>query len=169
MAHAASTPTASGGLTASAPCVPGPFGTCTPQAAYIVSVQASGSTITLKDNGGNTGTITLSGFTASGGLTASAPCVPGPFGTCSTPAVYITSFTGSGSSITVTDNGGHTGTITLSGAVASGGLTASAPCTPGPFGTCPPAPANIVSIHGSGSTITIGDDGGHTGTTTLAP
>ena len=134
--HTETTPTASGGLTASTTCVIGSFGQCTYPAAYIVSVTASGSTITLADDGGHTATIALSGFTASGGLTASTACVIGSFGQCTYPAAYITSFNASGSSITLTDDGGHTGTISLSGAVASGGLTASTTCVIGSFGQC---------------------------------
>jgi flagellar basal body rod protein FlgF len=169
MAHAQSSPTASGGLTASTSCVIGSFGQCTYPPANIVSVTASGSTITLADDGGHTGTITLSGFTASGGLTASTSCVVGSFGQCTYPPAYIVSFNASGSSITLTDDGGHTGTISLSGALASGGLTASTSCVIGSFGQCTYPPAYIVSINASGASITIDDDGGHTGTTTLSP
>jgi hypothetical protein len=168
-AHTESNPSASGGLTASTTCVVGSFGICTYPAAYITSVTASGSTITLTDDGGHTGTIALSGFTASGGLTASTTCVVGSFGICTYPAAYITSFNASGSTITITDDGGHTGTISLSGAVASGGLTASTTCVVGSFGICTYPAAYIVSINASGSSITIGDDGSHTGTTTLSP
>jgi hypothetical protein len=112
---------------------------------------------------------TESNPTASGGLTASTTCVVGSFGQCTYPPAYITSFNASGSTITVTDDGGHTGTISLSGAVASGGLTASTTCVVGSFGQCTYPPAYIVAINASGSSITIGDDGSHTGTTTLAP
>jgi hypothetical protein len=167
--HADATPTASGGLTASTTCVIGSFGICTYPPAYIVSINASGSSITVGDDGSHTGTISLSGFTASGGLTASTTCVIGSFGICTYPPAYITAVTASGTSITVSDDGGHSATIALSGAHASGGLTASTTCVVGSFGICTYPPAYITSVTASGSSITVADDGGHTGIITLSP
>ena len=81
----------------------------------ITEVTASGgNTITVRDNVGNAGTITLSGATASGGLSSA----------------FITGITASGgNTITVRGASGETGLITLSGARASGGLNTA--CTEG--------------------------------------
>jgi hypothetical protein len=90
--------------------------------------------------------------TASGGLSASCGI------TCSN--AWIGSISASGNQITVRDNGGHTGIITLTGFTASGGLGASCGIT------C--SNAWIVSITASGgNTITVRDNGGHTGIITL--
>lgn len=99
------TPTASGSVTP----------TCGDTGCYsITQVTAAGNTLTVRDGFGNTSTITLSGATASGGLTS----------------FYITGITASGgNTITVRGASGETGTITLSGAKASGGL--NTPCTEG--------------------------------------
>jgi hypothetical protein len=120
----------------------------------IQGVTASGNVITIRDNGGHTGTITLAGTTASGGLTATPNC---GLSNC-TPA--ITSISASGSNvITVRDNMGHTGSIVLSGALASGGLGATLNCG---LTNCVPA---ILSVSGSGSNgFTITDNGSHIGT-----
>ncbi len=71
---------------------------------YITAVTASGNVITVRDNGGHSGTITLSGATTSdGGLTASCfMCNP-----------YITAVTAQSNAIIVEDNGGNSGYITL--------------------------------------------------------
>jgi hypothetical protein len=103
------TVTAKGGLRANC-------GLCN---SYIISVVASGNTIAIKDNGGHTGNIVLTGATATGGLTASCMF-------CNN--IWIKSFIASGHTITVQDADGHTGTITVSGATLSsmsGGLVAS--------------------------------------------
>lgn len=101
-------PTASGGFQA-ARC----FGQLFPA---IRAVSASGgSTITFSDRCGNTGSITLSGATASGAFTA-GPCGSGNY-------IHAVGASG-GSTIVFSDRCGNTGTITLSGASASGGLTA---------------------------------------------
>jgi len=92
--------------------------------AGIYSISASGSTITLKDNGGHTGTITLTGGTATGSFTASIPSGGCGLTNCPPPLLYSITATG-GTAIAVKDGAGHTGTITLSGLVAQGGLTAS--------------------------------------------
>jgi hypothetical protein len=115
----------------------------------IKSIQASGSTITLQDNGGHTGTITLTGFTASGGLTASCGqlCNGG----------VINSVTASGTNvITLVDQAGHTGHITLTGATASGGFTGSCGVTCGP-----PGVAAIVA--GGGNGLNMNDTYNHYG------
>ena len=112
--------TASGGLAAYCDinCGAGGF-------PWIVSVTASGNTITVTDDASpaNTGTITLSSGTASGGLTAS--CNNGCNGAPAFPAIL--SMIASGHTITLRDSDGNTGTITLSGITLSGGLTASCP------------------------------------------
>lgn len=96
--------------------------------------------------------------TASGGLTGYCS---GQI--CSGPAP-IAAITASGSAITVQDDYGHTGTITLSGATASGGLTGY--CGTGGF--CRP-PVPIVAVTASGSNaITVTDYYGHTGTITVS-
>jgi len=140
--HNLATVTASGGLTAG-----GCFMTnCYPR---ITSVTASGNAITLKDQNGNTGTITLSGAAASGGLTA---------GGCFMTNCYprITSFTASGNAITLKDQNGQTGTITLSGATASGGLTAGG-CL---MTNCYP---RITSVTAQSNTIILKDQNGNNG------
>ncbi len=149
--HNPVTVTASGGLTAT---VCGGFaGSCSP--GSITSVTASGTNqITVTDDGGHTGTITLSGFTASGGLTATQ-C--GGFGGSCGPGV-ITEVTASGNTITIKDSGGHTGTMTLSGATASGGLTA---CDPS-FAGCANG-SSIYSVVAQSNTIGLQDHGGHHG------
>ncbi len=91
--------------------------------------------------------------TSQTGMTASATC-----GLCNVTPV-INAITASGNVITLHDNGGHTATITLSNATASGGLTASLPpCV------CAQPPAAIVSVAASATHLTITDNGGHTGT-----
>jgi hypothetical protein len=70
--------------------------------AQITAVTASGgSTITVRDNGGHVGTITLVGTTAIRGLTANCGLTCGD--------AQITSVTASGiNGFILTDNGGHT-------------------------------------------------------------
>jgi hypothetical protein len=115
------------------------------------NVSSAATTISLAHN------IPTTSVRATGvGLTASTSC-----GLCTTPAV-INSVTASGSVITFRDNGGHTGTINLNGATATGGLTASLP-----FCLCAQPPAVIRSIVASNHTITLTDNGGHTGTITV--
>lgn len=75
--------------------------------AAIASMTASSDTIKLSDAAGHTGTILLTGGTASGGLTASCPTPPG---SCITA---IEGVQGSGDSIIVTDAGGHSGAIVI--------------------------------------------------------
>ncbi len=132
--------TGTGGLTASIVCL------CNTQ-PVINAVLASGNVITLKDNGGHTGTINLNGATASGGLTASIFCL------CNTPAAIV-SIVAAGNVITVKDNGGHAGTITLTGATGTGGLTASVGCL------CSDVPA-IKGVNASDNLIALLDGGGH--------
>jgi len=112
--------TASGGLTAQR------GGTCDPlqtSGFTIVEATASGtSAINVKDSCGHTGTMTLTGATASGGLTAHHGAGCDIF---QTAGFTITAVTASGTNaINLTDSCGNTGTITLTGAAASGGLTA---------------------------------------------
>jgi hypothetical protein len=108
LAHNTVTITASGGLDAYC------SGLCVP--SVIKSISASGHSITFTSMAGGVGTMTLSGFTASGGLSSTCP----PLMSCTS----ITSMTATGgNTITVKDSGGHTGTITLTGGKASGGTT----------------------------------------------
>lgn len=128
--------TATGGLTAH-----GRLGLCT--AGAITAVNASGSSaINLTDSCGNAGTMTLSGFTASGGLTA--------HGSFFCTAGSITAVNASGSNaISLTDSCGNTGTMTLSGANASGGLTAhggSGLCTAGAITADTASASNWMSL-----------------------
>lgn len=139
------------GLSASVQC-----GLCSTP-AVINSVTASGSVITFRDNGGHSGTINLTGATASGGLTASLPpCL------CSQPPAVIRSMVASNHTITLTDNGGHTGTITVTGATlnsVSAGLVASLPVC-----ACSQPPASIVKAAAWGTNgFALSDNGGHQG------
>ncbi len=150
--HNPVTVTASGGLVA---CDPGFAGTCA-NGSSIYSVSASGNTITLRDHGGHTGSITLVGATASGSFT---PCDPGFGGGCSTGS-SIESMTVSGTNvITLADHGGHTGTITISGATVSGGFTA---CDPGFGGTCASG-SSVSSVTAQSNTFIMRDSGHHEG------
>jgi hypothetical protein len=120
----------------------------------LVSISASGTTVTLRDNGGHTGTLLLVGATASGSFTASCGQL------CSGAA--ITSITGSGSSLTVRDNSGHSGTIQLTGATASGGFAASCGATCGQPG--------VHSLLGTGTNLlSLNDNFNHKGRILLAP
>jgi len=75
----------------------------------ITEVTASGNTITIKDSGGHTGTMTLSGATASGGLTA---CDPSFAGCANGSSIY--SVVAQSNTIGLQDHGGHHGYIMLS-------------------------------------------------------
>jgi hypothetical protein len=158
LAHNAQSLTASGGVTAHAP------GSCTPPScvpnAFIVSMVATGgSTIAVKDNWGNTGTIALHGMTASGGLTANVgSCVPSIGVTC--PAAGIISEVATGATgIVIKDNYGHSGSISLSGGSASLGLVAQqVGCSP----TSGCATAMITADTASGGNgIILADNFGH--------
>jgi hypothetical protein len=97
-----------------------------------------------------TSTIKLIGAAVSGaGLTATC--------TGSGCLAAIKSMTASGSTITLTDAAGHTGTMTLVGATASGGLTASCPSPPG---SCITA---LEQIGFSGDSVIITDAAAHKG------
>lgn len=125
--------------------------------------------ITIKDNSGHTGSMVFQYATVSGGLTASTSCE----GLCTPPPAVITSVTGNHTAkITITDNGGHTGTITLSAPTASawGGLTAKSSCE----GLCTPPQPVITSMQAdpnreSGATIDFADGNGDTGQMPLFP
>jgi hypothetical protein len=94
--------------------------------------------------------------TASGGLTA---CDPGFGGGCASGSSIASVMASGGNTITVTDHGGHIGTITLSGATASGGLTA---CDPGFVGCA--SGSSIASVTAQGSNaLFLTDHGGHKG------
>jgi hypothetical protein len=126
-------PTAIGGLVANC-------GLCNP---HLNAVTASGSTITISDNGGHTAALTLTGLTASGGLVA----------TCQLCTPYITAITTTApNKIKVTDNSGHIGYITLTGGTAAGGLVAN----------CGLCNAKMTAMTGSNTNlIKLSDNGSH--------
>lgn len=96
--------------------------------------------------------------TANGGLSGAVGCIAPA---CTGGAGFITSVTAAGSVLTVKNSHGATGQITLSGATATGGFTAS--CS----GLCT-GPQPIVNVTVSGTVISLQDGHGHSGSITLS-
>jgi hypothetical protein len=149
--HNPGTVIASGGLTAS-----GVPHSCT--SPYLVAVTASGTNvINLRDACGHTGTMSLSGVsvpvTASGGLTAYVSRF------CGGSRGAIATLTASGTNaITVQDDCGHTGAITLSSP------TVAASCIPmgPPPGVCGGG-LQLVSVTGYSNSIQLVNSTNHSG------
>jgi len=163
------TVTASGGFSAQYAPITSPWycdGSFNPcPAPDFVAVTASGSgAINVSDNYHNTGTITLTGLTGSGGLTARYAPITSPwycdgsFNPCPAPDIVAVTASGGGA-INISDNYHNMGTITLMGATAWGGFTARADptiCDASLGQNCPPV--GSVAVTGRSNTIILRDN-----------
>jgi hypothetical protein len=148
-------PTATGAFVASGNESPDPFGEVKNP---IISVTASGHTLTFTSKNGETGTITLSEATAAGQFQDAWGLAQ----------VWLAPFDGPGpsrptSTMRLSGGAGENFSIVLTGAEAS--------ALGGGFGFANPfegSPPYAVAVRASGNTISISDPWGHAGTITLS-